>query len=486
MIKIEHDGSGREPTEEQQRVFDWLSQNWHRTDVFVLIAPPASGKSYIARAIQRATNGAVITVSRMLQEQFRTEYKKVNIFQGKQSYDTLKDYTVAVERALKGEQTVYNPISYWYFKSQRKAIDVRYKTLILDEADQHLSLLKTTIIKQFRLSKEDALRRWDEFMVIELIRQKIELLKERYNTKNRRYSIIIDNLQFLLDNLLSAQHRHAIYVDSRTTKDGLIHHYLTIEPVCLPTPVATKFLGPPSDGVKIVMMSATLFESDIKEFVGSRRYLVMELDSSIPIKNRTIWVDAAKTTMGYKKTDYDVLSNHIKDIIQSEPPCNTLVHATYESSKAFKEKLKIPGRKLIFHTKDNKQMKLTSFYKEGGILIGSGMTTGLDLYGDTCRMNIISQINYKNLGSQAVKKRMSLPDGKLWYLLEALRDVIQACGRGTRGAHDFSHTVITDPRFISLIAQIRSVEQKQNKVILPRFFIQAIKWQSFIHRRREK
>jgi superfamily II DNA or RNA helicase len=133
------DGSGREPRPQQNQVLDFLKDNWDKSRIFSLKVPTGAGKSFIARTIQRATGGLIITPDNILIKQYIKEYPELNVFAGKNNYITRTQYNNALTRAIEGVNTVTNPIAYFNLTK-----DFEYKPpkcIILDEADQHISLL---------------------------------------------------------------------------------------------------------------------------------------------------------------------------------------------------------------------------------------------------------------------------------------------------------------------------------------------------------
>jgi Rad3-related DNA helicase len=119
---------------------------------------------------------------------------------------------------------------------------------------------------------------------------------------------------------------------------------------------------------------------------------------------------------------------------------------------------------LVYSDKEQKQEVVAKWLKEGGVLLGAGLTTGIDLKYDLCRLNIISKIPFPNLGDVNVAKRMAL-DPK-WYPMSAAKQVIQACGRSTRSEDDYSVSVIIDNRWSQLYHSVKDT--------VPQFFKEVV------------
>jgi Rad3-related DNA helicase len=98
--------------------------------------------------------------------------------------------------------------------------------------------------------------------------------------------------------------------------------------------------------------------------------------------------------------------------------------------------------------------------------IAAGASEGIDLAGDTARVNLIPVLPFANnrepLGAALFER-----DSYNYYLETAIQ-FIQQAGRTTRGIEDWSVTVCGDNRMSWLL---RKVEKD-----LPRSFKEAIRW----------
>jgi Rad3-related DNA helicase len=70
---------------------------------------------------------------------------------------------------------------------------------------------------------------------------------------------------------------------------------------------------------------------------------------------------------------------------------------------------------------------------------------------------IVAKMPYMNLMDPQVKARMALPGGSRWYALNALRTLIQECGRAMRSNTQKCDTYIFDANFSRLRNQMRDV-----------------------------
>jgi Rad3-related DNA helicase len=125
---------------------------------------------------------------------------------------------------------------------------------------------------------------------------------------------------------------------------------------------------------------------------------------------------------------------------------------------------------VLTHTKDTKIEVLNEFLAKGGVLLSAGLTEGVDLKDDLARLNIIVSCRFPNLGSDYVQKKKAQPGGNFWYMLETIKQTVQALGRTTRNEKDYSVSIILDGRFAGLYSKTKDE--------LPRSFREAIVWQS--------
>jgi len=88
---------------------------------------------------------------------------------------------------------------------------------------------------------------------------------------------------------------------------------------------------------------------------------------------------------------------------------------------------------------------------KNAVIIGPSLFTGVDLYDDLARFNIIVKLGYPNVGSRVWKRRFDFqPDV---YFGEAASVLEQSAGRTTRHKDDYSTTYILDDRAKNFISK---------------------------------
>jgi Rad3-related DNA helicase len=227
-----------------------------------------------------------------------------------------------------------------------------------------------------------------------------------------------------------------------------------VEPLEVPSKIYDKLFGK----AKVVLLSATIPPKWAKKVLGSRVFKYLDVPSPIPKENRKVLPRYA----GLKASSSPLeIAQWIKKQLE-EFKGNAIVHTTYsmglELAKFF------PGAHI--HTKQTKHQTLKRFKRDGGLWIAAGASEGIDLSGDTGRVNLIPVIQFENnrnpLGQALFEK-----DEENYYLKAAVT-LIQQAGRTTRGPDDYSVTVVGDNRMTWLL--------KKCDKELPKSFKEAIVW----------
>lgn len=482
------DGSGRKPRKSQIDGLQWLSDNWHKSDRFCINAPVGSGKSAMARAIARITRGHVITPSNLLINQYIADYPHVNFLKGKTHYQcqwgvSCSDwqdvagqpacetcpYKECKTAAIRGEPTFFNPMSLYYTATHRDWEEPQ--VLIVDEAHQLNSMMLMLSGAKLRKSvfkyptnstSELVLIPWLADQISRY--QKLALFHKDDASKLKEVTDELQSLRMTHAGLSENAQNYAIFTEKGVYR-GRPEEFLNLKPLRPPQFIINRIL----QGRKIILMSGTLVESDIKDLFNEKSYLYLDLPSPIPKENRAI----SYAPVGFKlnrSTDPAIVVRAIESIVAQYPERNTIIHVSYSNSKRLAPHFILP---ILVNDQKNKDKVLAKFKAEGGIFLAAGCAEGIDLKDDLCRLNIIPQLSFPNLLDCVVKKRKALADGAVWYALETLKTTIQQAGRSTRGIDDHSITVIMDPNFGWVF---RMVKHK-----LPQSFKEVIKWGTSAH-----
>lgn len=480
------DGSGREPRPVQLQILKFLEDNWADTDVFFIKGPVGSGKSAISRAVQIATDAAIITPSNILVSQYASTYPKVNFLKGKQWYTckssgmdckTWQDivekpcsnceYSICKGRAMAGFPTFYNPLSLYY-----AALDpnfTRPDVLVVDEAHTLTEMISLMYSRSFKKSEYDfpedvvsaaRLTPWLERQI-----DRLNGLFQQYRRSNtKKASAIKEEMDILKVIAISIDSEPENYCIS--ISDTFIYksreRILKIAPLNPPKEVLSKVIS----SKKCIFMSGTLFESDIKNLAMGRKYKILDAPSPIPRENRPILYKPVDYQLNWN-TEPSLIVKSIEKVLDENPGLNTIIHVSYAMSKKLAP---LFSKEIIFNDDKNKEVKVKEFIKNGGIFLAAGCAEGLDLKDDLCRLNIIPKLLFPNLQDELVKKKKARTGGELWYLGETFKILIQQAGRSTRGMDDWSKIYVLDPAFPRVFNELNKARQ------LPQSFIESIVW----------
>jgi len=143
---------------------------------------------------------------------------------------------------------------------------------------------------------------------------------------------------------------------------------------------------------------------------------------------------------------------------------NTIIHTTYKMGKALHKLMP----ETLYHDPTTKEATMQKFKENGGVWLAAACSEGVDLPGETCRLNLIPVLPLANIGEPVVQARMKKPGGNKRYSSDALTTFIQQCGRSTRGVDDHSLTICGDGRLGRLLSDCVGD--------VPKSFNQALRW----------
>ncbi len=486
------DGTSRIPRDVQVQALTWLNEGWAGHKIHVLSSPVGSGKSSIARAVQRQTDGIIIVPENILMRQYMDTFPGVNHLMGKAHYTctsglSCKDWIDALEqkpcdecpymecktRATAGEPTFYNPMSLYYTAFSEEV--GRPQTIIVDEAHRlaEMLLLLCGRSLSFKLYgfPDTAI---NELHMVEWLRETVRKLRKNIDIYTKHIALesnrkarqkIVNKVSSMTDDMEAMNltrrgleedpQNYSIWVEKKA-----YDKYLNIRPIRPPRFIVNRLLG----ANRIVLMSGTISKTDVEDLFPDQAYRFLDLPSPIPLSGRPVFVRPVTFRMNFE-TPPSAIAAEIEKVILRNPGLNTIVHVTYDMGQKLAPYFTIP---VLINTKESKTDILAKFKAEGGILIAAGMSDGIDLPGDFCRLNIIPKLIFANIKDPTVMKRKAMVDGQEWYAVKTLMKVVQQTGRSTRGETDYSKTYILDPMFGDLMRRYG------NK--LPKSFTESLIW----------
>lgn len=484
------------PRDVQAEALSKLQENWHKADVFVLNLPVASGKSAIAETIQAwlgAGKAAVLTPSNILLDQY-AQSSKLRTYFGKDAvachtdgFDTCQQrYAWKHIKANKNNRKItkyckecpyaklerymfftkanFNYITNYYKYVSMKQRTIRTATgqlwqgkrairdcLIIDEAHNLVDF-----IKEFNSSHI-----WAHdfpYQQFPSRRDLVAALKEVNLSADgtNPYQDFIDRLELNPPRFI-LKHEDTTFFTKPASRLNL-------------TPVSAAGLSSPvwDKRTKLVLMSATISSKDIEEMgLAGRRVYYIQANSCIPSDSRPVindyagWIKAA--TLQETSTKVAIKAMNISN---SMPDSKGLVHATYKQASYLRGILG-ENKRFIFHDRDNKAQKYQEFRdtSEPKILVASGMYEGVDLPYEAGRFQLVAKIPYPNLGEPAIRYQTS--QDQKWFSWQAVKQVLQACGRICRTPEDYGETYILDANFRNLYSN--------NQEMFPDWFKESVR-----------
>ena len=181
----------------------------------------------------------------------------------------------------------------------------------------------------------------------------------------------------------------------------------------------------------------------------------INLSSTFPVGNRHIYI--TPTGSMSRQNRPNSMSSFLyftQEILDCHADTKGIIHChSYELGQdIYNALLPTPhGKRLIFPKSAEARDSAFQTHKdskEPTIIISPSMTEGFDFVEDLARWQIIAKVPYPYLGDSqvAAKKEMDAD----WYILEAVKTIVQACGRIIRSDTDFGETYLLDSDFEQL------------------------------------
>ena len=205
----------------------------------------------------------------------------------------------------------------------------------------------------------------------------------------------------------------------------------------------------------VIVSSATIISKDMfKKYSGlTGNTLFIRVPPIIPQKNRPIfYVPAGKMTKECREDTYDKLIDIINVIAKKHENEKGLIHAhSYEIAEVIKRRLET-NHIVITHNSNDRNEKLKEFIDEDkpAVFVSVGFERGIDLKYDLCRWQVITKIPFPDINDIRVKEIWLKRHDWKWARYQAIKKLIQACGRIVRAVDDYGVTYILDSSFENL------------------------------------
>lgn len=235
-------------------------------------------------------------------------------------------------------------------------------------------------------------------------------------------------------------------------------------------------------GQRFLLMSASFISiEDTAADLGLEdgEWTHVSMPSTFPVERRPIF-PICTTFVNNKTKDeaYPELSHNIDEILKVHDDVRVLIHTvSYDLGNYLYDDLLHSdhrNRVYTYRSPQDRERTLNRYLADPrGVVLAPSFDRGVDLHQDDCRVIIIPKVPFGNLGDKQIKTRMYSTGraGRIWYVRQAIRTIVQMTGRGMRSADDECTTYILDKEFLRLYAE--------NRRLFPDWWKEAIVWDSY-------
>lgn len=495
-------------------------------EVVYMDAPTGSGKSLIAELIRRRIQRRAFYVchSKTLQQQFLSDFPYAKLLMGRSNYPTLNGdrevtcadctkngpdddclwcddvwgcpYQVAKTKAIGSKLAVLNTA---YFLTEFNYVGMVGKQRelgIIDECD----------------TLEGELMGFVEFYIGSRMTGKLGLqapkegshyktlsawLVDEFKPKLHEYQKTIrgDDLRTIRERMSCARlMTDVLRIEQQVEQDETLTNWVrdNRRDAFVLKPVTVGDYGDKtvwSHAEKWLCMSATIISADeLSESCGlqgsqgegteGKRWELVRVPMTFPVENRQIIVApvADMSKKGKERGDWEHAVTALRNICDRHPNERILVHTvSYELAQHLCTGLSrshtqeaIDRPVYTYRESGSRDLTLAKFRRdERSVLIAASMDRGVDLAGDDCRVIVVAKIPFPNLGDAQISKRMRMPGGQQWYVVQAVRKLVQMTGRAVRSKDDWCVTYVLDQQMTSNIL-------KKHRGLLPKWWTEAL------------
>jgi len=205
----------------------------------------------------------------------------------------------------------------------------------------------------------------------------------------------------------------------------------------------------------VVLMSATIIDPpNFARQLGIKDYEYIEIDNTFDPKKSPIYCKIAKYNLNYTNIDKNLpyVMDQIEKICDHYNDKKGVVHThSFKITEAVQRKFK-KNKRFIYREpgiNNERLMQIHTDRSDASVMVSPSLTFGTDLKDDLGRFQIIIKLPYPSLGSKKIKTLFERD--KAWYANKMLNELVQACGRCTRHAEDYSDTFILDGQTIQAL-----------------------------------
>ena len=301
-------------------------------------------------------------------------------------------------------------------------------------------------------------------------------------SESLKYSQVLDGIEYDPDNMLLLL-KTEIFKDKRNIYSGYYGKemdYIYIKPLKVER-FCEKVLWPKENVDKVIFLSATFNELDIKTLgLADRKYGIFKGKSPIPAENRPfrVWPIASMTWKNRKENIPNVAVACLK-LAAKHHDTKGFIHCTYDVAAQLRKMAwdDPNSRRFMFHDQGNKKEVYDRFLASKGspILVGSGMSEGINLAGPEFGWQVITMVIRPSIADDVNFFQCRYQKEK--YDWRTVRTIEQASGRNCRHETDKGITYCLVTEFWDLWRTTHLARIRSGKLTMwADWFIEAVKW----------
>jgi ATP-dependent DNA helicase DinG len=468
--------------------------------------PCGTGKSAINVAVASKHSGILLTPQKLLQDQLARDWPDFPVLKGSANYPCTAfrgadcqsgsavkcrnqncEYKWAKRKFLESRIGITN-YAYFFAALRSDGFNPLHNVLAFDEghytegalidaAEAHITGEITKLV-DYHESWPESIEEAATFLEDMLPPAEVKLsqladeMSDGTDQQAARQFITLHNVVRNVDYFLQSYHRSEVWifslneVDQARNKAGFR---------CRPlyaNDLFEQFVKPL--GKRIWMTSATM--PPVRQMskwmgIGDDDCHRIAMGSPFPIENRRVrYCPVAKMDRNNLATSLEPMVNRIAKILDSYKDQRGVIHShSFALTKQLADRLMRYSDRLLVQRPESDRQALIDEHLHSDrptVLLSPSMTEGLDLYDDLSRFTIWPKIPYAYLGDPWTKARME--DDQEWYGWQAVKTIIQGCGRSVRHDQDYCDTFILDAGLSNLWS--RSGD------LAPKWFNDSIIW----------
>lgn len=263
-------------------------------------------------------------------------------------------------------------------------------------------------------------------------------------SRDGRQSPLAETVERLVRDCIGDRPTHLISIDEETDAKGRVKRTARAVPVDVSHAAPSTW---PRKDQKIILMSATLGQSDISQMgLAGRRVMYIDVPSDIPPYNRPIFYDpVCRMTAHGEDAAVKDLATWLGWAIENHwPGVRGIVHLPYRIGEKVYALLRSNNRVTWFSPGQRAAAlgEFLSMSRKDHVMIAAGCSEGMDLKGDLAFFQVIGDTPFASMGDPGVRwLHEHDPERAEW---ETVKTLAQTFGRVSRHPEDYGETVVAD------------------------------------------